>query len=903
MSALGPESDTQQITTFVDDVNIENYEKPLMSTVKGWTKIAEDERLHDIHSVLKRPVIVNTGEFNTAFTNRMLKFPDVIFQKSKNVVNKLNYFTYFRANVKIRLVFNATPFMSGKYWMFFAPFDKISNRGARLTSLPNCTGYPGVEIDLASNAPVEIKIPYCAPLSHYNLIDTHSNMGELYINPINPVQTGTAPVALGAPYTIFAWFEDVEVAMPTSLPLTMPSQELPELHAQVGKSEEQAVTSGAPISGIAGAIASTASALGNIPILGPWVRPVEWVSRAVQGVASTFGWNKPTNLDKNCPYSNITAKGYTNVNGIDISSKLGAMPDNGLTYESGIFSTDVDEMDIKYIASKSCIYKAAIPWKITSAVDALLHTAPVAPGLCDEVENTHVMEPTTLAYLASMFRYWRGGLNFRIAVAKTAFHTGRLRITYHPGIYVHDTACVSENAYNWILDLSVSSELEFKIPYVSNVPWKESLVSPPDDAVWQKEKHATGIITIEVLTPLRRSSDVVANNCPINMWIAGAEDIAFAIPDMGNYFVYGDTTIEEEDEFEEEELKAQVFNLTQSGIEHNEQVESDAQNTFPKSNMSITTAEELSMGEKITNLRELCKRFAPTTIGYSFPYKTTQAQFTFPGPIALNNDTYLYNQIEIDPAYFGKANEGVLDEQKITYPVFIQQGGAIVDEEFLALRRFRTTNPLHRISYLYRFFRGGKRYKVLNPVTNGVRVQNSGWRPATTGEPRQVYENALDTVTFDSNRPAEPIFAVRNFKIEENGDVEAPKLGTFTSAEQDPVFEHMVYPDLNGVLEFEVPYYGQTPISLVGEGTLSSEDGPLVRRSKIVLRRNHDPRGMDRPIWNAFSYVGYMASGESDDPGGMRGCFGGFSLYEAAADDFSFGYLVGAPRIRRLINP
>jgi len=607
MSELGPDKDTQQITTFVDDVNLENYEKPLMSSVTAWTKIAQDDKLHDIHAVLKRPVIVSEGELITATSPITLKFPDIIFQKSINVVKKLDYFTYFRANVKIRLVFNATPFMSGKYWMFFAPFDATSNRPAIIGNLPNCTGYPGIEIDLASNAPVEIKIPYCAPLSHYNLIDTHSNMGELYLVSINAIQTGTSPVGagFGASYTMFAWFEDVELAMPTSLPVTVPTLDDDDdiLRAQVGKSEEQAATSGPSLSGVANTVANVSSALGSIPMLGPWVRPVEWVSRAVGSVASAFGWNKPTNLDKNCPYSNITAKGYTHADGIDLSTKLGAMPDNGLTYESGMFSTDVDEMDIKYIASKSCIYRHQIPWTINDSAGDTLHFNTVSPGMCEGIAAT--LQTTTLAYLTSMFRYWRGGLNYRLAVAKTAFHTGRLRITYHPGVYGVSPQLIEENAYNWILDLSVSSELEFKIPYVANVPWKETLLDAPLEAVWKDERFSTGLLTIQVLTPLRRASDSVANNCPFNMWISGADDISFAIPDFGNYFVLKTPTSQEDIPEDDEPLRAQVFNLTTSGIEHNEQVEGDVQGVFPISTMSHTTAEELTMGEKISNLLDI----------------------------------------------------------------------------------------------------------------------------------------------------------------------------------------------------------------------------------------------------------------------------------------------------------
>lgn len=890
MSELGPDNDTQQITTFVDDVNIETYEKPLMSTTTAWTKMAEDDKMHDIHAILKRPINVLSSEFTTSFTNITLKFPDIIFQRSANVVKKLDYFTYFRANVKIRLVFNATPFMSGKYWMFFAPFDAVSNRAARIGSLPNNTGYPGVEIDMGSNAPVEIKIPYCAPLSHYNLIDTHSNMGELYIVPINPIQTGTSPVVNGATFTIFAWFEDIELAMPTSLPVTVPA-----LKAQVGNSEEHAATSGPSISGVAAGVASVASALGGIPLLGPWVRPVEWVSRAVSNVASTFGWNKPTNLDKNCPYSNITAKGYTNADGIDLSTKLGTMPDNGLTYDSGLFSTEVDEMDISYIASKSCIFRSAIPWTITDSVGSILHYNAVSPGVTQGSPSN--LEPTTLAYLASMFRYWRGGLNFRIAVAKTAFHTGRLRITYHPGVYYPTGASVNENAYNWILDLSVSSELEFKIPYVSNVPWKETLVNPYDNFLWQREDFSTGYISVEILTELRRASDSVANNCPINMWCSGAEDISFAIPDFGNYFVLDPTT-----NLQEDKLRAQVYSLTQTAVEHNEQVESDSQLAFPKSRMSTTTAEELTMGEKITSLRQLCKRFSPSALGFSYPYREeeNQGNFSYPGPLPLNNNDYLYNQIEIDPAYFGKASTQAVNEQLLTLPISRTGAGALVNSNFRAMSNFWTANPLHRISYLYRFYRGGKRYKVINPPTNDIKSERLGHRSADGG----TYLDVADSIVVSNRRPQDPIFAVRDWDIKENGAVEQPKLTTFTTIRQSAEFEHHVYPDLNGVLEFEVPYYGQTPISVVGEGSLSAVDGPLVRRAKIFLRRSHDPHGLDAPIYDyGVGKANPGPNSDTDRDGGIRPCFGGFLLYEAAADDFSFGYLVGAPKLQRLLQP
>jgi len=892
-----------------------------MSSVSAWTKMAEDDKLHDIHAILRRPVKVLDGEFNSAFTTVSLKFPDVIFQNSTNVVKKLDYFTFFRANVKIRLVFNATPFMSGKYWLFFAPFDDVSNRGAMLSNLPNATGFPGVEIDVGSNAPVEIKMPYCSPLSHFNLLDSHSNMGEMYIVPINPIQSGTSPITVGASFTIFAWFEDIELAMPTSKAVTIPSANEEVWTAQIGigdsaaddevwtaqvkGSEEHAATSGPPISGIANTVAAAASVLGKIPILGSWMRPVEWVSRAIGGAASAVGWNKPTNLDKNCPYINVPAKGFTNADGIDLSSKLGAMPDNGLTYDGGIFSTEVDEMDLTYVSSKSCIFRSAIPWTLSTAVGQTLHYNAVAPGL---TQGTSILSPTTVAYVASMFQQWRGTIKYRLAAAKTAFHTGRLRVTYHPGVYGTNatTGTVAENAYNWILDLSVSSELEFEVPYVSNVPWKEVFLGAYDDADWRKEMHSTGTITITVLNQLRRASNSVADNVPLNMWISGGEDISYAMPDFARFAVaQPPSALGELHEDPELEWRAQVFNLTSTAIEHNEQVQDTSTAVFPMGMMDHTMAEQLCIGEKITNLRQLTKRFGLTSIGKPFPYiNEAGTRYCFPGPIPLDNDENLYNKIRIDPAYFGEATTTDSAQwQNIDYPVSRAADGTLTKESFPAVAQLPTRCPLYYISYLYRFWRGSRRYKFATPTTNGLRCTNRGQRPASDDiTARNKYDAALDGFEYDAIRPSDPLIVRRSTNIVENGELEEPFIAQFFDTQSSSTFEHYVYPDLNGTIEFEVPYYAQTPISLVGEGRISNVDGPIIRRSKIDIMRSLEPRGLDRPMYAYYDNAAFPQSpiDTAADAGGVRNCFGAFNLYEAAGDDFSFGYLIGAPRIRRI---
>jgi hypothetical protein len=614
-------------------------------------------------------------------------------------------------------------------------------------------------------------------------------------------------------------------------------------------------------------------------------------------------------MSKLSSFAPIPAKGYTNANGIDNSVKLAAMPDNGLTYSDSVFSSKVDEMDIVYIAKKSSIFADNINWTIEQGSTAILHTFPVAPGI---VENKYVataghIYPSTLAYLASMFSFWRGGLTYRLTVAKTAFHTGRLRITYHAGISSGATSTSTfQNAYNWVLDLSVSSEIAFTIPYVSNVPWKHVEVGK-ESVFAGKEELMTGFVTIEVLTALRRASDSVTDTVPINLWISGAEDIAFAVPNFGNFAVHSYPTFSRT-RLETDELpRAQIFNETSDSASHNEQVKDDSVKVFEAPPLSLTGFEQLSIGEKITNLRQVIKRFCLMNYSLPFPYLTGRATSlgAYIGAQDHESDTYLFNQITLDPAYFGQAVVTPDDVQTVIYPTSRSvTDGAITTEALNAMIRFVSMHPLYRISYLFRFYRGGIRYKVISIPSLETRCASSA--TATTGVGSFVpYSTTSDSISVLPRRSALPTFAVRGTDVLQNGTVAKPELNTFLKLNNAQRFEHSVASDLNNVLEFEVPYYSSIPISVVTEGTLTDVDGPLVRRNKIYLRRSQDPRGLDTPISTyQDDLYGPIIRPDQDSTlsvGGVtRATFGGAYVYQAAADDFSFGYLVGVPSLIKI---
>jgi hypothetical protein len=238
-------------------------------------------------------------------------------------------------------------------------------------------------------------------------------------------------------------------------------------------------------------------------------------------------------------------------------------------------------------------------------------------------------------------------------VAKTAFHTGRLRITFHPS-YFDTTLATSEqqNGYNWVLDLSVSSDIDFVVPYVSTTQWKEVRLGRSNPNV-RSIDVASGMISVTVLTQLKAASASVSNSAPMYLWISAADDFSLAIPSNPRYCPKNlEPVFLEEDVDETDALQAQIWNETSTDSKVNQEAEDISQNMFPKAPIHPTFPEQVCIGEKIVNLRQIIKRFCKTAEGKNSPYPNIFGDdFAFPGPIPnAFSASNTVNAIGIDPA-------------------------------------------------------------------------------------------------------------------------------------------------------------------------------------------------------------------------------------------------------------
>lgn len=1091
--------ETHQLATFADDSSLVSGAKPMISNNGSWRSFAEESRSHGILDILSRPVLLTdsssiwstskaANQYPTdAISNSVFTFPNSILNKSANIVRKLAGFTYFKADVKIRVMVNAQAFSQGKLWIWFSPYELGAGTQTSADNLVAKTGYPGVEMDVAAGVPVEFSIPYCAPNSHYTLTSGEGTMGDLFLTVLSPLTISDASIS------VFAWFENIDLTMPTGvdrgiLPdeffvidqqsvvsrggneylseawgnyillgdesnqVTLVSSILiitpagnfillpaginikgltetlgPDPVLRITTTSNPAGLSGYLVTDVSGNDYSTllqdnsdgftfgwnpsraynsdfpvyifASGLGNtitntlldipnvincpvntsavssgflssfntsdkaiylfppftriaytpatvsinnggvvgsiryyagasnslfkftsslnttkvlvvaqsddkeedewyknypraqateaevmamtgvvtnayktvkslsqLPMLSSLAAPISWISR-IGSLAST-GFSKPTDVQALQPFLPLPAKGFTHVTGQDASVALASIPDNSIGVSPGVFSTAIDEMDINYVCKKSCFLRRD-PW--SNVTSGRIFSIFVSPGICP-VSGT-LFQPSLLAYVTSMFRYWHGTLRYRISVAKTGFHTGRLRISYHPGAFTAGQTYPADNAYSWILDLSVSSEIDVEIPFVSPKPWlacdlfNHQTANPfgPQVAEYalvgsNNLQFATGVLQVEVLNQLRVAG-AASNSVEILTWISSG-DIEFAVPVMSSFvpakignapplpfvertkrdvmdsiphevlanYLLGDEPEEicQEESILEEEVdllpEAQAFQNITGASDHMTQLDGSEFCRIFNSSNAFSASKTLCIGEQVGNLRELTRRFTPCAIKLS------------------SNNNLNPSSVVFDPAWFGSLVNNAGD---INIKVFSSQG-------YVAGAYTNCTSPIEYISKIYRFWRGSRRYKaVVGNADIGDSSKQNFITQARISPTSFVNGNVTPPGFFTAASPPEDIYNINS------------------------VFSHFVDGTTNRTCEISVPYYSDTPIQCISDGTNFTNADSYCMRSKVTFDNGPTTTQSSKQVM----------------------------YYMAAGDDFSFGYLIGAPVLRRILEP
>lgn len=532
---------------------------------------------------------------------------------------KLKGFLGFRAKVVFRLQVNAMRFQQGRLIMGYIPTNDSWSalRLAQVTrNLTYTTQLPHVELDAADTEAI-LEVPYVNPQTYYNLTNGVGPYGTLFVNVYSPLSVGSG-APLNCEVTLWAHFEDVELVYPTAPTSFLPSSAT-EFVAQSGVKKRSGAGPGrmdvidkelaskqlGPVSGFLDRVSKAAGHLADIPLISSYAQPASWVTSILSKAASALGFSKPTVAAPPGPVQLRAFAGMNLSNYADHSMKLSLMSDNHIQAMPGFAGTDLDEMSISYIAGIPA-FIGSVPWTTSMTPGTNIVTKFMSPFLTgtsaslnayENLGSGFVVHLPPFGYLSHLFKYWRGGITLTFKVVKTEFHSGRLMLTFYPGVSGSDATYVnSRYCFRQILDLRESNEFTYTIPFVNLQPWLNV-------------DSGTGYVRLDVLNQLR-APDTVPNTVQVLIEVGGAPDFELAWPcgaDNGTPALAFDNSGFAPDILEAQSgLARRVTNEVADS--HFAPQGSQIDNSGVASTSTIAPS-SLCIGECVTSIRQLLKRF------------------------------------------------------------------------------------------------------------------------------------------------------------------------------------------------------------------------------------------------------------------------------------------------------
>lgn len=423
----------------------------------------------------------------------------------------------------MKLQVNATPFQQGRYILAHVhsggSMDLSTTEAfwSRLHRSDKCqiTQLPHAELEIGVESEVTLKIPYVNNNLGYSIpgsLTGHKigDIGKSFLYPYAPI--ASAAGALTCSYSLWIWLEDVEM---TGVAMYQSASDVTDM-------ERKGVGRG-PIESALSKVSRSVGILGEIPLLSAFAKPTSWVANVMARSAKVWGWSAPNDLS---PITRVAQ--YPMPYNACSDAMVPAMPlslhsDNQLEQMTGIGKTDYDELSIDFIKSKFS-YFGSDTLSTGDAINHVIMSGTVQPS---SYQFTHTVGTdawytyTPVAYLAEFFDCWRGGLKYKFKFVKTKFHSGRVMF-----VYTHVTASdpltptftIANSVYGLreIWDLTTSSEFEVTVPYQATTPWLNL-------------DEGSGRWALIVLDPLVAPSTVTSTITVLGE-VAGADDLEFAFP-------------------------------------------------------------------------------------------------------------------------------------------------------------------------------------------------------------------------------------------------------------------------------------------------------------------------------------------------------------------------------------
>jgi hypothetical protein len=611
-----------------------------------------DATMSNLATFLSRPIKIQeyswgvNGALNQTFNPWEDYFSNSAVQK------KIDNFYLIRCKMNVMFKINASPFLYGALLASYRPLPTYNDVVLPITfPLTSKSQRPHVHIEIGSNVTECLCLPFFSQVGALRIpvLTDFTEMGEMsldsYVNLLS-ANGGTGNITV----SVYAFATDVTMSVPTTTASFTP---------QAGDEYD----SEGVVSKPASTVASIASKLTSVPVIGAFAKATEIGASAIASMARLFGYSRPVNI-----HSPNFVRPFTfgNLASTDLSEpiqKLSVDSKQELCLDPRTVGlSDVDEMSIKYLAQKET-FLGDFEWTTGDAPDHFILSTEVHPSV-QNVENWTgppvgvLYVPTLLSFASRPFRNWTGSIKFRFRIVASQYHRGRIRVLFDPysraGVSGGFTEDVSNILFNRVIDIATTRDFTVVVPW--SQPWAYNIVATNDGlpsfvdgpgtsiALNSSTAYSNGYLGIQVLNELIGPTDV--GNVNILMYISAGDDFKLRNPTHGGIVPSNTTRLS----YYAKQSADDIDPESGDPLTHPQTVEVN-----PHNGDKTKKLDSVFFGESLLSLRQLLKRYTyHSTIGRGITASSVNSEiywYTLPTfPRSYGNPPTSFDTFSAKPA-------------------------------------------------------------------------------------------------------------------------------------------------------------------------------------------------------------------------------------------------------------
>lgn len=561
-----------------------------------------------LEDFFRRPVKINSFNWTigSEFKNRMS--PWTLYFNNPRVVNRIANFNLLRCKLHVKFVLNGNGFHYGRGIVAYHPLPD-SDDFAATTSLTQSdwvelSQRPHIFLDPTNSQGGTLELPFIFPNNWLSIPAAEwTQMGALDTQCLGLKHANGATDTVTI--SVFAWAEDVKLSVPTSVD---PGTLTPQCREYSPQAKDEYGTG--IISRPASIVAGAAGKLTNVPMIGPYARATQMAASAMSGIANLFGYSRPPVITNPQIMRPMVGGNLANTDAHEAIHKLTLDSKQELTIDSRCVGLDgADELAVASIVSRES-YVTTFQWPTSAPSENHLFSTRVTPNLWTQVGIANHLPAMCFGSLP--FEYWRGTISFRFVIVASAYHKGRLRITYDPQF---TTGSEYNVAYTRIIDIAQDRDISIDVGWGQPRTYQRVLGlagSPPYRSgngltIGPDLVNANGTLTVSVVNELTTPNSTVNNDIEVLVFAKMKDDAKFAAP-----------TEEHIQDISWFPAPPVTRGLTpQSGespdatneTEENRPVADTAELTIGKPMIAVDHTNDVFFGEEVASFRQCLKRY------------------------------------------------------------------------------------------------------------------------------------------------------------------------------------------------------------------------------------------------------------------------------------------------------